>query len=63
VNWKVATRTLSSFAAITSLRGESGSRLILVEGNVRGQDIGSFVNDVRGLFERKAIALPAGVPR
>jgi cobalt-zinc-cadmium resistance protein CzcA len=38
----------------------NGSRLILVEGNVRGRDIGSFVDDVRGLFERKAIALPTG---
>jgi heavy metal efflux system protein len=38
----------------------NGSRLIIVEGNVRGRDIGSFVSDVRGLFDAKKVALPAG---
>lgn len=39
---------------------EDGSRLIVVEGNVRGRDIGSFVADVRGLFERGRLTLPPG---
>ena len=37
----------------------NGSRLIVVEGNVRGRDIGSFVSDVRKLFGEK-IVLPPG---
>lgn len=39
---------------------ENGSRLIIVEGNVRGRDIGSFVTDVRALFDNGTIALPPG---
>jgi len=39
---------------------ENGSRLIIVEGNVRGRDIASFVNDVRALFDGNAIQLPTG---
>lgn len=39
---------------------ENGSRLLIVEGNVRGRDIGGFVADVRALFETGAIKLPAG---
>ncbi len=39
---------------------ENGSRLIIVEGNVRGRDIGSFVRDVRRLFDGGALALPTG---
>jgi cobalt-zinc-cadmium resistance protein CzcA len=39
---------------------ENGSRLIVVEGNVRGRDIAGFVDDVRGLFSPGAIALPTG---
>ena len=38
----------------------NSSRLLIVEGNVRGRDIGSFVNEVRDLFDRKAVALPTG---
>ena len=38
----------------------NGSRLIIVEGNVRGRDIGSFVSDVRKLFDDKKVALPPG---
>jgi cobalt-zinc-cadmium resistance protein CzcA len=38
----------------------NGSRLILVEGNVRGRDMGSFVNDVRVLFDTKKVSLPTG---
>jgi heavy metal efflux system protein len=38
----------------------NGSRLIIVEGNVGGRDIGSFINDLRRIFEEKKIALPAG---
>lgn len=39
---------------------ENGSRLVIVEGNVRGRDIGGFVTDVRALFDTDAIALPTG---
>ena len=39
---------------------ENGSRLIIIEGNVRGRDIGGFVADVRALFEGGKIALPTG---
>ena len=39
---------------------ENGSRLIIVEGNVRGRDMGSFVQDVRALFESGRITLPPG---
>lgn len=39
---------------------ENGSRLLIVEGNVRGRDIGSFVTDVRALFERGSVKLPTG---
>ena len=39
---------------------ENGSRLLIVEGNVRGRDIGSFVADVRALFEDGRVQLPPG---
>lgn len=39
---------------------ENGSRLLIVEGNVRGRDIGSFVTDVRALFDGGAVKLPTG---
>jgi cobalt-zinc-cadmium resistance protein CzcA len=57
---------LASLARIEEVEGpaeishENGSRVILVEGNVRGRDIGRFVADVRGLFGRGTIALPTG---
>lgn len=56
---------LGTIATIRELEGPAeishlnGSRLIVLEGNVRGRDIGSFVNDVRKLFGQK-IALPPG---
>ncbi|MGD9524819.1 MAG: efflux RND transporter permease subunit [Gemmatimonadales bacterium] len=39
---------------------ENGSRLVIIEGNVRGRDMGSFVADVEALFAEGAIALPPG---
>jgi cobalt-zinc-cadmium resistance protein CzcA len=39
---------------------ENGSRQVVVEGNVRGRDIGSFVAEAEGLFESGRITLPAG---
>lgn len=39
---------------------ENGSRLVIVEGNVRGRDIGGFVAAVRALFDSGEIDLPAG---
>ena len=39
---------------------ENGSRLIIVEGNVRGRDIGGFVADARALFEGGTLSLPTG---
>ena len=56
---------LSSITRIEESEGpaeishENGSRLIIVEGNVRGRDIASFVNDVRSVFDN-AIRLPTG---
>jgi cobalt-zinc-cadmium resistance protein CzcA len=42
------------------LSHENGSRLVIVEGNVRGRDIGGFVNDVRTLFDEGKVKLPTG---
>jgi cobalt-zinc-cadmium resistance protein CzcA len=39
---------------------KNGSRLVIVEGNVRGRDIGGFVADVRALFDDGVIELPTG---
>lgn len=39
---------------------ENGSRLVIIEGNVRGRDIGGFVAEVRGLFDDGTIQLPTG---
>lgn len=57
---------LGSLARVETVNGpaevshENGSRLVIVEGNVRGRDIGGFVNDVRALFDDGTIALPTG---
>jgi cobalt-zinc-cadmium resistance protein CzcA len=57
--------SLASVATIREVEGPAeighlnGSRLIVVEGNVRGRDIGSFVSDARKLFQGK-ITLPPG---
>jgi cobalt-zinc-cadmium resistance protein CzcA len=57
---------LSALCQIEELEGpaeishENGSRLILIEGNVRGRDIGSFIDDVRAIFDNKAVTLPPG---
>jgi heavy metal efflux system protein len=57
---------LSSLAEIRTAEGpaeishRNGSRLILVEGNVRGRDLGSFIGNVRRLFDSRQIAVPAG---
>jgi cobalt-zinc-cadmium resistance protein CzcA len=44
----------------SDLSHEDGSRLVIVEGNVRGRDMGSFVADVQALFTDGTIVLPAG---
>ena len=57
---------LGQLARIEEVQGpaeishENGSRLIIVEGNVRGRDIGGFVADVQRLFETGQVKLPAG---
>ena len=57
---------LGSLARVEEVDGpaeishENGSRLVIVEGNVRGRDIGSFVGEVRALFESGAVTLPTG---
>ena len=57
---------LASLARIEEVQGpaeishENGSRLIIVEGNVRGRDIGGFVGDVRALFDDRRVSLPPG---
>jgi len=44
----------------SDLSHENASRLVIIEGNVRGRDIGSFVQDVQTLFADGTIALPTG---
>lgn len=57
---------LSSLATVREIEGPAeishlnGSRLIIVEGNVRSRDIGSFVADARKLFDDRKIVLPPG---
>ena len=57
---------LGSLASVETVNGpaeishENGSRLVIIEGNVRGRDIGGFVSDVRGLFDAGTIKLPTG---
>jgi cobalt-zinc-cadmium resistance protein CzcA len=57
---------LGQLARIEEVQGpadlshENASRLVIIEGNVRGRDMGSFVQDVQGLFEDGTITLPAG---
>ncbi len=57
---------LGQLANIRELEGPAeishlgGSRMMAVEGNVRGRDIGSFIADARRLFDEKKIALPVG---
>lgn len=57
---------LGQLASIQEIQGpadlshEDGSRLVIIEGNVRGRDIGSFVRDVQQVFENGTVALPPG---
>jgi cobalt-zinc-cadmium resistance protein CzcA len=57
---------LSAVADITETDGpaeisrENAARLIIVEGNVRGRDIGGFVAELRELFDSGAVRLPEG---
>lgn len=60
---RVPLGTLARVAEVdgpAELSHENGSRLVIVEGNVRGRDIGGFVGDVRALFENGTIKLPVG---
>ena len=57
---------LGTIADVSTVEGpaeishENGSRLIIIEGNVRGRDIGGFVADVRALFDGGGLELPPG---
>ena len=57
---------LGQLARIEEVQGpadlshENGSRLVIIEGNVRGRDMGGFVEDVQALFTNGTIELPAG---
>ncbi len=57
---------LGQLASITEVQGpadlshEDGSRLVIIEGNVRGRDMGSFVADVQRLFSEGTVSLPPG---
>jgi cobalt-zinc-cadmium resistance protein CzcA len=42
------------------LSHEDGSRLVIVEGNVRGRDMGSFVQDIQAIFSGGSVQLPPG---
>ena len=52
--------TVEEVGGPAEISHENGSRLLIVEGNVRGRDIGGFVTDVRGLFDRGVVRLPTG---
>ena len=57
---------LASLARIEEIQSPAeighlnGSRLIVVEGNVRRRDIAGFVDEVRRIFDSKAVTLPPG---
>ncbi len=57
---------LAQLARIEEVEGpaeishENGQRLIVIEGNVRGRDIGRFVAETRSLFAAGTITLPTG---
>src|SRR5690606_21556912 len=57
---------LGQLARIEEVQGpadlshENASRLVIIEGNVRGRDMGSFVEDVQELFENGTVARPPG---
>ena len=57
---------LGTLAKVETVNGpaevshENGSRLVIIEGNVRGRDIGGFVSDVRALFDNGTVKLPTG---
>jgi cobalt-zinc-cadmium resistance protein CzcA len=57
---------LGQLASIAVVQGpsdishESASRLVIIEGNVRGRDMGSFVREVEELFESDTVELPSG---
>jgi cobalt-zinc-cadmium resistance protein CzcA len=57
---------LGSLAEIRRVEGpaeishRNGSRVILVEGNVRGRDMGGFIEDVRRIFDSKQVVVPRG---
>lgn len=60
---RVPVGTLASVEVVNGpaeVSHENGSRLVIIEGNVRGRDIGGFVADVRALFETGRIQLPPG---
>ncbi len=42
------------------IRHQNGSRLTMIEGNVRGRDIGTFVEDVRNIFAKGKVKLATG---
>jgi cobalt-zinc-cadmium resistance protein CzcA len=51
--------TLDVSPAPNQISRENGKRRIVVSANVRGRDLGTFVNEVRGAIERD-VKLPAG---
>lgn len=57
---------LGTLAQIREIEGPAeishldGSRVLIVEGNVRGRDIGSFIEDTRRLFDENKVKLASG---
>jgi heavy metal efflux system protein len=57
---------LANLASVREIEGPAeishldGSRVLIVEGNVRGRDIGSFIQDTRRLFNENRVKLPTG---
>src|SRR5690606_8600458 len=58
----VPLRSLASFSVVDGLaevRREEGRRVVIVSANVRGRDLGSFVEEARGAVEEQ-VTLPGG---
>lgn len=52
--------TFSELLGPAEISHEDGSRVLIVEGNVRDRDIAGFVDDVRDLIEGGQVKLPPG---
>lgn len=56
-----AVASIEEVVAPLEVRHESGMRVAVVEGNIRGRDMGSFVDEVRERLRTGSVAIPSGV--